>query len=59
MTDEQVWVEIDDGFEWWWGDWVIRWYDSTGYYLTVSSGVQYGLFATLDEAKQKARDVSG
>jgi hypothetical protein len=56
---EPLWVEVEDGFEWWWGDWTIRWWDGTGYYLKVSSGVQYGPYATLDEAKQKANEVRG
>jgi hypothetical protein len=56
---EPAWVEVEDGFEWWWGDWSIRWWDSAGYYLKVSSGVQYGPFATLDEAKRKADEVRG
>lgn len=53
------WIEVEDGFEWWWGDWHIRWWDATGYYLTVSSGVQYGPYETLDAAKQKANEVRG
>jgi broad specificity phosphatase PhoE len=54
-----AWTEVEDGFEWWWGDWKIRWWDATGYYLEVSSGCQYGPYATLEEAQKKAIEVRG
>jgi hypothetical protein len=56
---ESFWLELVPGFEWGWGDWSIRWWDSTGYYLTVGSGVQYGPYGTIDEAKRKANEVRG
>jgi hypothetical protein len=44
-----------------WGDWSINYkYGSPpGWYLTVSSGVTYGPFTTLEAAKRRAEDVRG
>jgi hypothetical protein len=44
---------------WMWGDWVIAQIVGDGYYLMVSSGVQYGPFATWELVTQHAEDVRG
>ena len=58
------WVEQDDEYTdvphcWAWGDWVIVLIDGEGYWLCVSSGVEYGPFATWDAVIQHAENVRG
>lgn len=53
-----AWVEMQPGL-WWWGDWQIEEIADYGFCLTVSSGVQYGPFRTLNDAKEKAAGVVG
>ena len=43
---------------WHWGDWFIA-EDIDGFYLIVSSGVQYGPFDTFEAVKAHAENVRG
>jgi hypothetical protein len=56
------WVPMDDEHTgdphcWAWGDWCITLINGEGYWLIVSSGVEYGPFATWDAVTQHAENV--
>jgi len=55
------WLPVDEQcLELEWGDWTIAYYfGPAGWYLSVSSGVTYGPFLTVELAKQHAEDVRG
>ena len=74
MRKAAEWVVMDDEYTnepalWSWGDWYIsrnvmaylKGLDAPpdGYWLCVSSGVEYGPFATLKEAQNHAENVRG
>ena len=54
MDDEHT----NDPSIWAWGDWAIT-RELNGYHLLVSSGVEYGPFATFEQVKQHAENVRG
>lgn len=49
----------DDPHCWSWGDWAIVLIDGAGFYLCVSSGVEYGPFDTFAAAQLHAENVRG
>jgi hypothetical protein len=51
------WTKESAGL-WCWGDWTIA-EMSTGYWLVVSSGVEYGPFRSKEAAESHAESVRG
>lgn len=55
MDDEHT----DDPHCWAWGDWAITKIGGEGYWLCVSSGVEYGPFASWEAVTSHAENVRG
>jgi hypothetical protein len=60
MRNGAVWIQTTaDPNLWMWGDWVIVQITGQGYYMIVSSGIEYGPFANWELVTQHAEDVRG